>query len=124
MIKFILLAMGFVAVVSIYDSVNQNEREFMAQQLAQRLENQDKILVRLEAKNNDAVSRFVADWREAYEEPSPSNLSELRLIEQRINNDAGVAEKFTLAFKMANDPFCNGMVDAVFASRAVCLPGL
>jgi|GEM_PF-2906976 len=60
-------------------------------------EEQRLILTRLETKMDTKVSEFVQDWRRAYPTASANSLQELRLAEQKINNDITVAADFTLA---------------------------
>ena len=50
-------------------------------------EEQRLILTRLETKMDTKVSEFVQDWRRAYPTASANSLQELRLAEQKINND-------------------------------------
>jgi len=71
-----------------------------------RLEFQDQILVRLGTIDDFYVTRFVADWRNSYPQPTGQNLSELRQIEQQIKVDKGRAMKLTLDYHEHNDARC------------------
>ncbi|HEP0118313.1 hypothetical protein [Escherichia coli] len=88
---------------------------------AQRVNEQDKILVELQSLNDPHVSDFVRDWRYYAPTPSPEQLTELRLIQQNIRNDKSVAEKYTLEWQNKNG-FCS-KVEGVFG-KIECTPGL
>lgn len=125
MFKMILVVLAIVAVGALVDLGGSGERAEQARYAAQRVERQDAILIGLQAINDATVREFATDWRRAYPQPSPINLSELRDIEQRIKNDKRAAAKMTRAYKMNNSPFCNGEVKAVVSlSSPDCPPGL
>lgn len=125
MFKLILVALAFVAVWALVDLGGAEERAEQARYAAQRIESQDAILTSLQAMNDATVSEFASDWLKAYPQPSPPELSELRVIEQRIKNDKTAAVKMTRAYKLKNSPICNGEVKAVFSlSSPDCPPGL
>jgi hypothetical protein len=123
--KLFLVVLAIVAVGALVDLSGSGERTEQARYSAQRVESQDAILTGLQAMNDATVSQFAYDWRTAYPQPSPGNLSELRDIEQRIKNDKTAAVKMTRAYRMKNSPFCNRKVEAVFSfSAPECPPGL
>ncbi|RRS01148.1 hypothetical protein EIP75_21455 [Aquabacterium soli] len=76
---------------------------------------QRSILSHLEAKHNETVSEFVRDWRRAYPAASETSLQELRLIEQKINNDVNAANQFTLAYHQKKADEVNGAIEAPFS---------
>lgn len=125
MFKLILVVLGILAIAALADLSGSEERAEQARYAAQRIESQDAILANLRAINDATVSEFASDWRKAYPEPSPAALSELREIEQRIKSDKTAAAKMTRAYKMKNNPFCNGELKAVVSlSSPDCPPGL
>jgi RNase adaptor protein for sRNA GlmZ degradation len=87
-------------------------------------EEQRIILTRLEAKNDAKVSEFVQDWRRAYPAVGAEKLQELRLIEQKINNDITVAADFTLAAKRKKSDELNDMVSSPFGAKFEAHPGI
>lgn len=88
-----------------------------------RLESQDQILAELLSVDDFYVTRFVADWRNAYPQPSGQNLSELRQIEQKIKMDRSSAMKFTLDYHQHNDFRCQ-VSRPLSISGDQCNPGL
>lgn len=91
---------------------------------ARLLEEQDAILVGLVAMNDNVVNELVNDWRRTYPNPSPKNMSDLKIIEQKIKNDKSEAIKMTKAYKRKNSPFCNGGVQSIVGETPDCPPGL
>ncbi|SDJ11369.1 hypothetical protein [Pseudomonas abietaniphila] len=90
-----------------------------------RQESQDQILAELIAMDDFYVTRFVADWRDAYPKPTGENLSELRQIEQSLKVDKRRAMKYTLDYHAHNDLACGGIVSAPLSfSDPKCAPGL
>lgn len=87
-------------------------------------EEQRAILTRLEAKKDAKVSEFVQDWRRAYPEASAERLQELRLIEQKVNNDITVAADFTLAAHQKKADRINAAITAPFGGKFEAKPGL
>lgn len=87
-------------------------------------EEQRAILTRLEAKKDAKVSEFVQDWRRAYPEASAERLQELRLIEQKVNNDITVAADFTLAAHQKKADKINDAITAPFGGKFEAKPGL
>lgn len=87
-------------------------------------EEQRAILTRLEAKKDAKVSEFVQDWRRAYPEASAERLQELRLIEQKVNNDITVAADFTLAAHQKKADKINAAITAPFGGKFEAKPGL
>ncbi len=125
MFKLICLALAFVGVGLLVNLGGANERAEEMRYLAQRTENQDQILIALLTLNDLTVTELVSDWREAYVNPSPANLSELREIEARIKNDKDSAASMTYAYKVKNNPNCSGEIKSVFSvSAPVCKPGI
>lgn len=125
MFKLILVVLAFIAAFALVDLSGSDERAEEVRYTAQRIESQDAILSSLQAMNDPVVSEFASDWRKAFPEPSPAKLSELREIEQRIKNDKTAAVQMTSAYKMENNPFCNGKLKSVTSlSSPDCPPGL
>lgn len=85
---------------------------------------QQSILTRLEAKNDANVSRFVQDWRRSYPKASPEKLQDLRLVEQKIDNDISTAAQFTLAAHKQKLDQLNGAISAPFGGTVEPQPGL
>ena len=125
MIKLIVIVFAIIGLMSVLNGSNSPERAVQAAYSAQRNESQDEILAKLQAMRNVGVSEFVADWRTAFAQPTPEQLSELRSIEQQIENDQAAAIKFTREYKMKNDPMCTGQMRGVLSySEPDCPPGL
>ena len=87
-------------------------------------EEQRDILARLEAKRDAKVSEFVQDWRRAYPAVSAERLQELRLIEQKVNNDITVAAEFTIAAKQKKADRLNDAIAVPFGSKFEANPGM
>lgn len=87
-------------------------------------EEQRDILARLEAKRDAKVSEFVQDWRRAYPAVSAERLQELRLIEQKVNNDITVAADFTIAAKQKKADRLNDAIAVPFGSKFEANPGM
>lgn len=87
-------------------------------------EEQRIILARLEAKKDAKVSVFVQDWRVAYPSPSTEKLQELRVIEQKINNDITVAADFTLAANQKKADELNDTFSSPFGGKVEAHPGI
>lgn len=87
-------------------------------------EEQRAILTRLEAKKDAKVSEFVQDWRGAYPAASAEKLQELRLIEQKINNDTTVATDFTLAAHQKKADKLNDTISSPFGGKFEAHPGI
>lgn len=122
MFKFIVVAIGIAVILAVLNIGDSEERAAATQYAAARNEAQDRILVGLAAMNDPAVSEFVRDWRASFSQPTPEQLSELRLIEQNIKNDKSVAVKYTVSWKEKNS-FC-GQLTPVVGSDPGCSPGL
>ena len=96
-----------------------------AQAQARLDEEQRGILSRLEAKNHGAVSEFVRDWRLAHPTATAEKLQELRVIEQKIDNDVQAAASFTRAARQQRVDKLSGMARGVFGDVEVeAGPGL
>lgn len=89
-----------------------------------RNEEQQGILTRLEAKKDAKVSEFVQDWRIAYPTASAESLQELRLIEQKVNNDITVAADFTLAARQDTADKFNDAFSTPFGGKFQAKPGI
>lgn len=96
-----------------------------AEAQAKRDQEQRDVLVRLEAKNDAKVSELANDWRKAYPSPTEEVLANLRLVEQRINNDITSAASFTTAAKQANADALTSQFGTVLGSVHIkAKPGL
>lgn len=124
MFKIIMFILALLALGALNHMSGSEDRVEHARYAAQRLESQDLILSSLVALNDVHVSQFVMDWVAAYPQPTPENLTELRLIEQAIKNDKSVAIQMTKAYKVENNPVCNGDIQTVFSKTPDCPPGL
>lgn len=125
--KILILLVALMAVGALYQYSGKDERVAAMQLQSERVNEQDKILGRLLAINDEAVSGFVSEWREAYPSPSGEKLSELREIEQRIKNDKTAVTKMTREYKEKNSAFCRGEIKAVVSFSSDddgCPPGL
>ncbi len=120
MFKITMFILAILALCALNHISGSDERAYAAQ----RVESQDLILSSLVAMNDVNVSQFVSDWTNAYPRPTPENLTELRLIEQAIKKDKAAAVKMTRAYKMENNPFCNGNVQTIFGDMSDCPPGI
>ncbi|WP_298595320.1 hypothetical protein [uncultured Zoogloea sp.] len=127
--RFVFLALVAVFVASIIANglgrdadvklaIHQSEAQ------AKLDEEQRAILTRLEAKKDAKVSEFVQDWRREYPKASAEQLQELRLIEQKINNDITVAADFTLAAHQKKVDKINAAFTAPFGGKVEAKPGL
>lgn len=117
---FLLVIM--VAYMAFFRNNNQdNTKAAIITYSAERTNEQDKILVELQMLKDPHISEFVNDWRNYAPQPSPEQLSELRIIQQNIKNDKSVAEKYTLAWHNENS-LC-GQVPESF-TKIECTPGL
>lgn len=87
-------------------------------------EEQRDILTRLEAKKDSKVSEFVQDWRRVYPAASANTLQELRLIEQKINNDITAAGSFTLAANKKKADKLNEAIASPFGGKFEAQPGI
>lgn len=87
-------------------------------------EEQREILTRLEAKNDTKVSEFVRDWRGEYPAATAQQLQELRLIEQKVNNDISAASGFTLAAHQERVAKFNEVILSPFGGKIEAKPGL
>lgn len=127
--RFVFLALVAVFVASIIANglgrdadvklaIHQSEAQ------AKLDEEQRAILTRLEAKKDAKVSEFVQDWRREYPKASAEQLQELRLIEQKINNDITVAADFTLAAHQKKADKLNETITAPFGGKFEAKPGL
>lgn len=84
------------------------EKAALVSYAAERTEAQDKILVDLLAMKHPVVDDFVDDWRKAFPQPSPQQLTRLKVSAQNIKNDPGVAMRYTLSWKRINE-FCDAL---------------
>jgi predicted aldo/keto reductase-like oxidoreductase len=87
-------------------------------------EEQRAILTRLEAKKDSRVSEFVQDWRTAYPTASSETLQELRLIEQKTNNDITLVSNFTLAAHQKKADKLNDAISTPFGGKFEARPGI
>lgn len=126
MFKLLVIGVMLATIAAFADFGGSAERVEKLRITERRTESQDKILASMVAMNYQAVRQFVEDWREAYPEPGPSELSELRDIEQRVLAEPASAERMTRSYKMANSPLCNGQISSwsSFGSEHKCSPGL
>lgn len=53
------------------------------------------VLAQIESAHNPKASAFVEAWRETHSSPSDKELTDLRLMAERIRADPNVAEKYT-----------------------------
>lgn len=115
------ITMLLVAYIAFHTGDNDNERPAEVSYNAERHNEQDKILVELQSLNDKSVSQFVKDWTIHASNPTPEQLTELRLIRQNIKNDPVVAEKYTIQWKEKNT-LC-GQAKSLFG-KGECVAGL
>jgi len=80
-------------------------------------EAQRAILTRLESKNDPKASEFVQDWRRAFPVASDDKLQELRVVEQKINNNLSAAGEFTLAAHQHRAAELDAQISAPFGGK-------
>lgn len=68
---------------------------------AERIDQQALLLERLEEVNHPSVSQLVDEWRVAYPSPSAEELTELRVLLQRVKADPASAHQYTTSAKQA-----------------------
>lgn len=125
MFRFSLIVVLMAGVGAAMYFAGADERVEQMRYAVERIEAQDKILAELVSTKDATVIELARDWREAFPEPSPSKLSELREIQQLIKNDRRAAGKMTLAYRRANNPLCNGTIQSVLVKAAPeCAPGI
>lgn len=96
-----------------------------AEAQVKRDQEQRDVLVRLEAKNDAKASELANDWRKAYPIPTEEDLANLRLVEQRINNDITSAASLTTAAKQAKADALTSQFGTVLGSVNIkAKPGL
>lgn len=122
MFRFFLIFIGIAAVMALFNFGDSEQNAELVKYAAERNNAQDQLLVELAGINDPAVSEFVRDWRKVFPQPTPEQLSELRIINQNIKNDKSVAIKYTIGWKEENS-FC-GQLKATFGSNPRCSPGL
>lgn len=83
---------------------------------AQRNEEQSHLLVELEKLNKPAVSKLVDEWRSTFKDPSAEQISELRVLVERVKSNPASAEKYTAAAKQ------KALDDLPFSSPLVGTP--
>lgn len=60
---------------------------------------QGQLLVEIEGANTPITSKLAEEWQRFYPAPSAEQLSELRIIAQKVRNDPASAEQFTTEYK-------------------------
>lgn len=126
--RFLFLALVAVFVASIISNGLGRDADVklaihQANAQAKLDDEQRTILTHLEAKKDAKVSEFVQDWRRAYPTASAGSIQELRLIEQKINNDITVAANFTLAAHQNKADTLNGAISSPLGGKFEARPG-
>lgn len=93
----IVIAIVFVAWV-VSSIVRGHERE---EAQDQRTAAQVTVLTTLEGLHDSGVSSLVDEWRTAHPEPSQDELTELRLLAERVKADPASARRYTAQAKQA-----------------------
>ncbi len=89
---------------------------------AQRNTEQGVLLGELEALHNPVVSHLVDEWRTAYPAPSDEQLTELRILAERVKADPSSAGKYTAAEKQKkSDALAFG---SPFSGMSTTKPGI
>lgn len=127
--RYLFLALVAVYVASIITSgLGSDAGTRLAILLADaqaKLDNEQlAILTNLEAKKSAKVSEFVRDWRSAYPTANAEALQELKLIEQKINNDIAAAADFTLAAHQKRANKLNDVISSPFSAKFEPRPGI
>lgn len=95
---FKLLAIFWFLVVSAYFANSW----IYAHQQPMRDQQQSQMLVQLEDTKAPGVSKLVDEWRDAHNEPNDQNLTELRIMLERVKLHPELAAGFTHAKKQAD----------------------
>lgn len=121
--KIIILTAAIIVSALVYFTIRDGKDDQVL--IAQRIAQQDAILGGLQATNDATVRQLVRDWRQAYPEPSPAELTELREMQNRIRKDKSAAAAMTISYKLKNVPKCIEQADPLLlAKMEECKPGL
>lgn len=119
MVFLLVIMVGFIA----FSRDNGDHAVKMAEVAyqAERIKEQDEILISLQSIGDPAVSRFVEDWRDYAPKPSIEQLSELRQINANIRKDKATATQYTLSWHQESG-LCS-KISSPFGDSG-CAPGL